>query len=406
MIFPHLPEEDAQLRALCLTRMKEESGGDPAPEIAKRLEQELATVSTLGMSGVMLILHELFVRSDLPRSLISCRGALGASYVAWLCGLTPFDPLKARLPLYPEFFYRVGPDGNLCPGQMDFNVPVGTAEALFALLKSIEGVGDVVPMQDSSGSAIPNKRCIIPAGEKADSNDLMTGQSPYFALFLHESEPQTLLAKLAAETGISPEEIDLEDRDVLELFRNAAHTADPDCIPDPLSVIGLADALDPSSRTLRGKAYIQPESFADLVRIHALTRSTGVWENNQEELVRAGTISLSELICTREDVYEYCRDRFGFSAEDALYVADWARMGHGVSGMWERNIHGASLQDFLRFKGICDRIGYLFPRAHCYAFMLTVWRCAWYRVHHPETYSRVSDSVFSLRGKTDTGGKA
>ena len=395
---PHLPEEDSRLRAICLARMKKESGGDPAPEIARRLEEELTAVSELGMCGVMLILHELFARSGLPRYLISCRGTLCASYVAWLCGLTPFDPLKAQLPLYPEFFFgRPTARNKVLTAAMEINVPFGTADSLFALLKTIEGVGDVVPMLDSSGSVNPIKHCIIPAGIEADPKGLTVGESPYFELCLLEAKLQTLLAKLEAETGISPEGIELEDREVLELFRNATHPADPDCLPDPLSVIGLSDPFVLLSQENRRKAYFQPESFADLVRIDALRHSTGVWKNNQEELVRAGKASLADLICCREDVYEFCRDHLSLSADDAFCVAERARMGHGVSGQWQAEIPGEAARDFFRLQDICDRIEYLFTRAHCYAFMLTVWRCAWYRVHHPEAFYR---ALFHY----DTGG--
>ena len=49
----------------------------------------------------------------------------------------------------------------------------------------------------------------------------------------------------------------------------------------------------------------RPTTMEELVRIAGLSHGTDVWLNNAQDLVRDGTATLMEVICTRDDIMNY-----------------------------------------------------------------------------------------------------
>ncbi len=402
--YPHLENEEYRLREICLAQLDAEYGADIPADVTERLENELNSIAGCNLSGVMLILREMIVRSGLKRYELIAAGPFGASLVLWLCGLTPFDPLKTLLPFYPEFCYSFHWDKEL---GLSFYVPTGKAEELFGIIKRSEGVGDVISVDGREGSP---KRVIIPEGEEKKDGCC------YCEVCIAENSHLRLLKALADYTCTDPEEISLEDRDVFELFRHSDHPACIEISPFRLTAVGLMGLLHDYELEFYGNINIDLDSFTDLVRIHSLAHSSGAWEYNQSRWVYEEGLPLSELITCREDVYEYCRNNLGLSREEAFIAAERVRKGRGFPYELRENAEGKS-QDWVyenmpvRFDSFCSNVSYLFPRVHSYCFMALAWRCAWYRLHYPlEFYyayfktvadPQVADAVFSGRDAYD-----
>lgn len=63
--YPHLKNEVARLRAICMDSLHEQYGEELSPELMGRLSKELAAINDTEMTGVFLILRELINRSKL-----------------------------------------------------------------------------------------------------------------------------------------------------------------------------------------------------------------------------------------------------------------------------------------------------------------------------------------------------
>ena len=95
--YPHLQNEEERLRKICMNRLTELYGELPDSAIVVRLDKELDTINEAEMTGVFLILWQLIIESKLRSYEMVYDGCLGVSLVAYLIGLTEFDPLKTRV---------------------------------------------------------------------------------------------------------------------------------------------------------------------------------------------------------------------------------------------------------------------------------------------------------------------
>ena len=374
--YPHLPQEETRLREFCFEKLHAAYGESLTPEITDRLDKELTAIAGSEMSGVMLILRAWIERANLKQHELCPCGTLGASLVAWLCGLTPFDPLKTLLPFYPEFCFGFHWDKEM---PVEFSVPTGKGEALFALLKEMEGIGDVIPVNENE---LREPRYIIPKGAEYDKS------SQYFVLTLVESPHLRLLEQLADLTETDPKEIRFDDCEVFALFKNTDHPACIDSSPFRLTAIGLPGVQSPDELEFYGNVNMDLHSFSDLVRVHALAHSTDAWENNQNHLIYEEGFPFANLITCREDVYEYCRRNLGFSCEEAFIAAEEVGKGHGFPYELRDDGNPESMDWAAQhvpvwFHEFCVYVHYLWTRVDSYCRMTVAWRCAWYRLHYP-----------------------
>ncbi len=291
----HAVFEEQRLRIHCLERLAEEYGESIPVEVLEHLEKELKALALVEMSGIMLIMSILVDRSGLKRYELIPHGSLGGSLVAWLCGLTPFNPLKTFLPLYPEFSYETNWDDER---SLSFSVPTGAREKMIKLLKNIEGVDDVVPFNGTDQGVVIH---IIPDSGLKERNDIK-----HCTLFIEESSHIAMLKKLAEMTETDPEKVSFEDCEVMEMFRHADH---PSCIyisPYRLTAIGLIGIQTSDDLEFYGNVNIELNSFADIVRVDSMIRLKVAWEDNQDMPVYFGSYC-EKISSLSACVQSYCR---------------------------------------------------------------------------------------------------
>ena len=201
----------------------------------------------------------------------------------------------------------------------------------------------------------------------------------------------TMLRLLEEMTGVDVRSVPLTDPDVLELFRSTRSLGvEPGQIGSEVGTLGIPEF---GTRFVRGMLReTKPEVFADLIRISGLSHGTDVWNNNAQDLVRAGTATLRTVIATREDMIQYL-SRCGLAPSEAFAITERVRKGRGLRPEDTQHMRDSGVPEW--YIAACDKISYLFPKAHAVAYVTSAVRIAYFKVHHPEAYYAAHFSVQS-----------
>ena len=209
----------------------------------------------------------------------------------------------------------------------------------------------------------------------------------------------TMIRMLQDMTGVDPTTIPLDGKDVMSLFQNTdALGITPDQIGGtPLGALGIPEFGTDFAMQMVIEAA--PTSFSDLVRIAGLAHGTDVWLGNAQDLIRSGTATISTAICTRDDIMTYLIGK-GVEPEKSFKIMEAVRKGivaKGKCGQWEEWKQDMLDHDVPEwYVESCQKIMYMFPKAHAAAYVMMAWRIAYCKIHYPLAYY---GAFFSIRAK-------
>lgn len=196
----------------------------------------------------------------------------------------------------------------------------------------------------------------------------------------------TALRMLQDITGIDPLTIALDDADTLRLYASA----------EPLGVdLTELGGCDVGSLGVPefGTSFVRqmlkdtrPTTMEELVRIAGLSHGTDVWLNNAQQLVLDGTATLKEVICTRDDIMNYLIAS-GCDPQSSFKIMENVRKGRGVTDAMKNEMRMHSVP--LWFIESCEKIKYMFPRAHAVAYVMMSFRIAFFKMHYPKAFYAV-----------------
>ncbi|MDW7670660.1 MAG: PolC-type DNA polymerase III [Bacillota bacterium] len=192
----------------------------------------------------------------------------------------------------------------------------------------------------------------------------------------------TMIRMLEDFTGINALEIPLDDTVTKSIFVNATalNLQDDRFQPDK----GTIAIPEFGTRFVRQMLQdTKPSTFGELVRISGLSHGTDVWVNNAQELVRNGTAALKDVICTRDDIMNYLILK-GIPAKDAFKIMEKVRKGRGITAD-EADLM-AKNQVPQWYIDSCNKIKYMFPKAHAVAYVMMSFRIAWFKVYYPVAF--------------------
>jgi DNA polymerase III subunit alpha, Gram-positive type len=203
----------------------------------------------------------------------------------------------------------------------------------------------------------------------------------------------TMLRMLQDVTGIDPTQVPCDDPKVLEIFRS---TEPLGIQPEDINGITLGTLGIPEFGTYFARGILEdtrPTKVSELTRISGLSHGTDVWAGNAQDLIKAGTCTLSQAICCRDDIMLYLILK-GLSAKSAFTIMEKVRKGKGVTEAeaQEMREHGVPVW----YIQSCQKIKYMFPRAHAAAYVMMAVRIAWFKVYKPAEYYAAS---FTIRSK-------
>lgn len=187
----------------------------------------------------------------------------------------------------------------------------------------------------------------------------------------------TIIRQLQEMTGIDPLKISFDDPETMEIFSGSASLkAKSEYSNSDDGSLGIPEF---GTGFVRGMLKdTKPTSFAELVRISGLSHGTNVWLNNAQDLVRAGTITLSQAICTRDDIMTFLIGK-GMDKLHSFKTMEAVRKGRGIPEGMEEEMREHQVPEW--YIESCQKIQYMFPKAHAAAYVMMSYRIAWFKVH-------------------------
>jgi len=193
----------------------------------------------------------------------------------------------------------------------------------------------------------------------------------------------TALKMLHDLTGVDPITIPTNDPKVYSLFSNLdALKLMPDQIQNETTgAIGIPEF---GTEFVRGMLQeTKPKTFADLVQISGLSHGTDVWLGNARELIKHGQADISNVIGCRDDIMVFLLNK-GLPPHEAFMIMESVRKGKGLSPQWIELMLKHQVPQW--YIDSCEKIKYMFPKAHATAYVLMAYRVAWYKIYYPEEY--------------------
>ncbi len=197
----------------------------------------------------------------------------------------------------------------------------------------------------------------------------------------------TKLRMIQDFTGVDVTTVPLDDKKTMGIFLS----------PEPLGVtkeqimndtgtIGIPEFGTPFTIGLVKET--KPKTFAELTKISGLSHGTDVWAGNAKDLIDNNIVPFSEVIGCRDDIMVYLQYH-GLPAIRAFKIMEFVRKGKASKdpetwAEYKKEMQDAGIEEW--YINSCQKIKYMFPKAHAVAYVINAFRLAYYKVHRPGVY--------------------
>lgn len=203
----------------------------------------------------------------------------------------------------------------------------------------------------------------------------------------------TIIRMLKDLTGVDVFSIPFDDRNTLAIFSGLSSLK---IMPEDINGISIGTLGIPEFGTSFVRGMLEetrPKTFGELVRISGFSHGTDVWLNNAQMYIKNGTARLTEVISVRDDIINYLIEH-GLPNKAAFDIMENVRKGKGLK---------PDMLDVMKKNQIpqwyidsCNKIKYMFPKAHAVAYVMMAFRIAYFKVNYPVAFYA---TYFSTKGK-------
>ena len=184
-------------------------------------------------------------------------------------------------------------------------------------------------------------------------------------------------------------DIPLDDKGVMSLFQSteALGIKPSDIGGCPVGCMGIPEFG--TEFVIQMVMDTKPQTLSDLIRISGLSHGTDVWLNNAQELILSGKATISTAICTRDDIMTYLINK-GMDSEESFTIMERVRKGAVAKGkckewpQFKEDMKKNGVPDWYIWS--CEKIKYMFPKAHAAAYVMMAYRIAYCKINYPLAY--------------------
>ena len=208
---------------------------------------------------------------------------------------------------------------------------------------------------------------------------------------LGHSDP-TQLRLIRDLSGDDVLEVPLDDKDTMSIFSSTKILGvTNEEIMCQTGTLGIPEFGTPF--TIGMVAETKPTTFAELTKISGLSHGTDVWLGNARDLCTPDEngeikVPFKEVIGCRDDIMVYLMYH-GVKPIKAFKIMEFVRKGKASKDPegWKdhkQTMIDAGIEEW--FINSCEKIKYMFPKAHAAAYVTSAFRIAWYKVHKPKYF--------------------
>ncbi|MCQ2414789.1 MAG: PolC-type DNA polymerase III [Lachnospiraceae bacterium] len=199
-------------------------------------------------------------------------------------------------------------------------------------------------------------------------------------------------------TGVDPMTMPIGVPEVLELFKSTKSLgiSPEDIGGTPLGTLGIPEFGTDFAIGMLLDA--KPQYVSDLVRIAGLAHGTDVWLGNAQTLIEQGKCTIQTAICTRDDMMLYLIE-MGLDPAMSFKSMEAVRKGKVAKGAcdtwedWKTEMRAHNVPEW--YIESCNKIKYMFPKAHAAAYVVMGLRIAYFKVYYPKEYYA---AYFTVKG--------
>ena len=192
----------------------------------------------------------------------------------------------------------------------------------------------------------------------------------------------TIIRMIEDITGLDATTIPLDDKETMSIFTSTeALGVTPEEINCPIGSLAIPEFGTSFVRQML--LDTKPTTFAELVRISGLSHGTDVWLNNAQDLVVDKVVEFKDVISTRDDIMNYLLFK-GLPPKMAFTIMENVRKGKGLKPEFIEEMNKHDVPQW--YIDSCQRIKYMFPKAHAVAYVMMSFRLAYYKVHYPAAF--------------------
>ena len=178
--------------------------------------------------------------------------------------------------------------------------------------------------------------------------------------------------------------VPLDDKETMSIFTSTkALGVTTDQIMCNTGTLGIPEFG--TAFTIKLVEDTKPTTFGELIKISGLSHGTDVWLGNAQELIQNNVVPFSETIGCRDDIMVYLMYH-GVKPIKAFKIMEFVRKGRASKDpeTWKGHVETMKEADIPEwFINSCQKIKYMFPKAHAAAYVISAFRIAWYKVHMP-----------------------